>query len=289
MTRDVSLTGTLLEVHDLAVGYETSTGLFGRPKVVPVVQGVTFDIAPGETLGFVGESGSGKSTVGKAILRLVPPLGGSIRFDGRDVAGDGPRAPLSYRRQVQAVFQDPSASLNPQHLVSHALDEAMRRHGVSDRRERRTRTLEALDMVNLGQGHLHRFPAELSGGQQQRVAIARALVLRPRLVVCDEAVSALDLATQGQIINLLADLQKATGLSYLFIAHDLGLVRHIAHRVGVMQAGTLVELADTESIFESPGHEYTQQLLAATPASHPEGRENRRKRRLAARAEKSAT
>lgn len=277
----------LLEVRALSVGYEARGGFLGRRTVVPAVEDISFDIAPGETLGFVGESGSGKSTIGKAILRLVPPMSGSISFDGRDVADDGPRAPLSYRRQVQAVFQDPSASLNPRHLVAHSIETSLRRHGVTDRAELRDRTFEAFEMVGLDRAHLQRFPNELSGGQQQRVAIARALVLRPRLVVCDEAVSALDLSTQGQIINLLADLQESTGVSYLFIAHDLALVRHIAHRVGVMSQGSLVELAPVDEIFESPKHPYTRRLLGATPASHPEGRDERRERRRAFR-EKSA-
>ncbi|HRP98923.1 MAG TPA: ATP-binding cassette domain-containing protein [Terrimesophilobacter sp.] len=274
---------TLLDVRGLTVGYEMRRGPFAPRELVPVVEDVSFTIAEGETLGFVGESGSGKSTVGKAILRLVQPMAGSIRFDGRDVADDGPRAPLAYRRNVQAVFQDPAASLNPRHVVSHAIETSLRCHGTRNRDEVRDRTREAFEMVGLGVEHLNRFPAELSGGQQQRVAIARALVLRPRLVVCDEAVSALDLSTQGQIINLLADLQESTGVSYLFIAHDLGLVRHIAHRVGVMSSGRLVELAETEQIFEHPQHRYTRKLLAATPAAHPDEREKRRRRRLAHR------
>ncbi len=278
----------LLEVRDLSVGYETNGGFWGRRGIVPAVEGVSFEIAPGETLGFVGESGSGKSTIGKAILRLVSPLAGSIRFDGRDVADDGPRAPLSYRRQVQAVFQDPSASLNPRHLVAHSIESSLRRHGVTTRSEVRDRTLEAFEMVGLDRSHLQRFPNELSGGQQQRVARARARVLRPRLVVCDEAVSALDLSTQGQIINLLADLQQSTGVSYLFIAHDLGLVRHIAHRVGVMSQGSLVELAPVDDIFGSPQHPYTRRLLGATPASSPEGRDERRARRREFRAKAEA-
>lgn len=279
----------LLEVRDLSVGYEKSHGIFGRRTVVPAIEGVSFDIHPGETLAFVGESGSGKSTTGRAILRLVPTLAGSIRFDGQDLAEWGTRTPLSYRRQVQAVFQDPSSSLNPRQLVSHALDVALARHGLGDRAARRRRMSEAIEMVGLTTAHLDRFPAELSGGQQQRAAIARALVLEPRLVVCDEAVSALDLSTQGQIINLLADLQQQTGVSYLFIAHDLALVRHIAHRVGVMNRGALVELAATEQLFDDPRDEYTQRLLEATPSSHPDGRDERRARRQADRALGSPT
>ena len=274
----------LLEVRDLSVGYEVADGIFGRRRTVPAIEGVSFDIQPGETLAFVGESGSGKSTTGRAILRLVPALAGSIRFDGQDLADWGVRTPLSYRRQVQAVFQDPSASLNPRQLVSQALDVTLARHGMGDRSTRRRRMSEAIEMVGLTTAHLDRFPSELSGGQQQRAAIARALVLEPRLVVCDEAVSALDLSTQGQIINLLADLQQQTGVSYLFIAHDLALVRHLAHRVGVMNRGKLVELADTEQLFDDPQDPYTRRLLEATPASHPAGREERRTLRLADRA-----
>ncbi|MGW8482398.1 ATP-binding cassette domain-containing protein [Microbacterium sp. NPDC055903] len=274
----------LLEVRDLSVGYQARSGLFGGTRTVPAVEGMSFDIHAGETLAFVGESGSGKSTTGRAILRLLPTLTGRIRFDGEDLAEWGRRTPLSYRRQVQAVFQDPSASLNPRQLISHALDIALARHGLGDRRARRRRMSEAIEMVGLTPAHLDRFPSELSGGQQQRAAIARALVLEPRLVVCDEAVSALDLSTQGQIINLLADLQQQTGVSYLFIAHDLALVRHIAHRVGVMNSGRLVELSDTEQLFRDPQDPYTRRLLEATPASHPEGREQRRAVRLADRA-----
>ncbi|WP_167051767.1 ATP-binding cassette domain-containing protein [Salinibacterium sp. ZJ77] len=287
MTADQPTT-PLLEVRDLQVGYPTTGGFFARPTMVPAVHGVSFDIGPGETLGLVGESGSGKSTIGKAILRLLPVMAGSVRFDGTDIQSFGASTPLTYRSQVQAVFQDPGASLNPRHLVSHAVETPLRRHGVADRAEIRRRTREAFEMVGLRADHLDRFPNELSGGQQQRVAIARALVLQPRLVVCDEAVSALDLSTQGQIINLLADLQQATGVSYLFIAHDLGLVRHIAHRVGVMSTGRLVELSHVDRIYDAPEDAYTRRLLDATPASTPHGREERRERRLAARAEASA-
>ncbi|WP_166867772.1 ATP-binding cassette domain-containing protein [Salinibacterium sp. ZJ70] len=287
MTADQPTT-PLLEVRDLHVGYPTTGGFFARRTMVPAVHGVSFDIGPGETLGLVGESGSGKSTIGKAILRLLPVMAGSVRFDGTDIQSFGASTPLTYRSQVQAVFQDPGASLNPRHLVSHAVETPLRRHGVADRAEIRRRTREAFEMVGLRADHLDRFPNELSGGQQQRVAIARALVLQPRLVVCDEAVSALDLSTQGQIINLLADLQQATGVSYLFIAHDLGLVRHIAHRVGVMSTGRLVELSHVDRIYDAPEDAYTRRLLDATPASTPHGREERRERRLAARAEASA-
>ncbi|MFD2759252.1 ATP-binding cassette domain-containing protein [Gulosibacter faecalis] len=281
------MTGTttpLLRVRDLVAGYPKQANFFGGMTVVPAIHEVSFDIGTGETLAIVGESGSGKSTTGRAILRLLPTVSGAIEFDGVDITKWGARTPLSYRREVQAVFQDPSASLNPRHLISHTLQLSLQRHGVRDRKERRRRIEEAIEMVGLTRAHLGRFPNELSGGQQQRVGIARALVLNPKLVICDEAVSALDLSTQGQIINLLADLQEATGMSYLFIAHDLGLVRHIAHRVGVMNQGHLVELGDTETVFEHPQDPYTQRLLRATPASTPEGRDERRAERKRARA-----
>jgi ABC-type oligopeptide transport system ATPase subunit len=273
----------LLQVRNLAVGYETGGGLFSRPKTKLAISDVSFDIHAGETVAFVGESGSGKSTTGRAVLRLVPTMAGTIHFDGQDLAEWGSKTPLSYRRQVQAVFQDPSASLNPRHLISHAMEVPMRRHGITDRAQLRSGMERAFEMVGLERSHLARFPNELSGGQQQRVAIARALVLEPRLIVCDEAVSALDLSTQGQIINLFEELQQQTGLAYLFIAHDLGLVRHIADRVAVMSSGRLVELSDTDELFDNPKDEYTRGLLAATPASNPEGREERREARRAER------
>lgn len=269
----------LLSVRDLALTYGTAGPFWAKPPLI--VEGVSFDIAEGETLGLVGESGSGKSTTGRAILRLLPIAGGAVEFEGTDITTFGHRTPLSYRRRVQAVFQDPSMSLNPHHPVSYLLTAALARHGIGDRAEREHRAEEAFAQVGLTTSHLGRRPSELSGGQQQRVAIARALVLRPKLVVCDEAVSALDLLTQQQIIELLAELQAETGISYLFIAHDLGLVRNISDHIAVMRSGRLVELAETEELFEYPSHPYTKRLLGATPADHPEGREERRRMRIA--------
>ena len=269
----------LLSVRELALDYGTS-GVFGA-KAHRVVEGVSFDIAPGETLGLVGESGSGKSTTGRAILRMLPVAEGVIEFEGVDITSFGRHTPLSYRSDVQAVFQDPSMSLNPSRPVSNALTAAMARHGIADRAEREHLAEAAFAQVGLTADHLRRYPRELSGGQQQRVAIARALVLRPKLVVCDEAVSALDLLTQQQIIELLAELQEQTGMSYLFIAHDLGLVRNICDRIAVMRSGRVVELADAEQLFHDPQHPYTRRLLGATPADHPDGREERRRTRNA--------
>ncbi|WP_353049917.1 ATP-binding cassette domain-containing protein [Microbacterium sp. Marseille-Q6648] len=276
-------TSPLLIVEGLTVEYETGGALPWRRRTSRAIENVSFDIRPGETLGLVGESGSGKSTTGRAILRLAEAAAGSIRFDGQEVTAMGRRTPLAYRRHVQAIFQDPSSSLNPRHVVGRCVDDTLRTHGVDDPAKRRMRTLEAFEQVGLSRDHLHRFPNELSGGQQQRVAIARALVLKPRLVVCDEAVSALDLSTQGQIINLLADLQEATGVSYLFIAHDLGIVRHLSHRIAVMKQGHLVELAPGEQLFTAATHPYTRKLLGASPSATPEGREERRARREAFR------
>jgi len=273
----------LLVVEDLAVEYESAGAVPWRRKVSRAIDGVSFEIFPGETLGLVGESGSGKSTTGRAILRLNDAAAGSIRFQGTEVTTLGRRTPLSYRRDVQAIFQDPNSSLNPRHVVGRCVDDTLRTHGVTDPGERRARAEQAFDQVGLSTDHMHRFPAELSGGQQQRVAIARALVLEPKLVVCDEAVSALDLSTQGQIINLLADLQAITGVSYLFIAHDLGIVRHISDRIAVMQRGHLVEIGEAEELFTNPQHPYTRKLLGASPAAKPEGRDERRARREAFR------
>ncbi|MGP6169990.1 ATP-binding cassette domain-containing protein [Microbacterium sp. A204] len=273
------VTDPLLRVRDIAIEYGTSS-LFGR-RPTRVVEDVSFDIGRGQTLGLVGESGSGKSTTGRAILRLLPIAEGTIEVDGVDISSYGARTPLGYRKQVQAVFQDPSMSLNPKRPAAFALTEALARHGISDRRERARVTQDAFDQVGLQRAHLERYPTELSGGQQQRVAIARALVLKPQLVVCDEAVSALDLSTQSQIINLLVDLQQETGVSYLFIAHDLGIVRHISDRIAVMRSGRIVEIADADDLFERPEHPYTKRLLGATPADHPRGREERRLTRVA--------
>jgi oligopeptide/dipeptide ABC transporter ATP-binding protein len=272
---------TLLDIHDLTVSYETGRAMAWRREPFVAVDSVSFDLRPGETLGLVGESGSGKSTIGRALLRLVEATSGTIDFDGLDVTALGHRTPLAYRRAVQAVFQDPMSSLNPRHAVSEAVTAPLRRHGMRDRTERHEVSVAAFEQVGLSSAHLHRYPSELSGGQRQRVAIARALALGPRLIVCDEAVSALDVSTQSQIVNLLADLQDSTGVSYLFITHDLRVARHISDRIAVLHAGRLVELAPAPLLFASPRHPYTRALLAASPSSDPGGRERRRARRAA--------
>ncbi|MFI0483547.1 ABC transporter ATP-binding protein [Actinomadura sp. 9N215] len=275
------ITDPLLRVENLRVAYETGRGLpgllSGRPRHFDAVRDVSFDIAPGETFGLVGESGSGKSTTGRAVLRLVRPAAGQIVFDGQDVTAFGRRTPRWYRQAVQVVFQDPLASLNPRHLVSQALEQAIgRRAEPVPRSRRRATVLELLDHVGLASHHADRYPYELSGGQRQRVVIARALAVGPRLVICDEAVSALDVSTQGQIINLLAGLQRDLGLALLFISHDLAVVRHISHQVGVMYLGRLVETGDADRVYREPAHPYTRVLLESAPLPDPAAQRARR-------------
>ena len=266
----------LLRVDHLRVSFTTGRALLGRGAVsFDAVRDVSFDIRPGETFGLVGESGSGKSTTGRAILRLLQPSGGSIHFDGHDVTAFGRRTPIWYRQAVQIVFQDPLAALNPRRTVAEAVGDALRQRGVP-RAEHRSRTAELLSQVGLD-GHVAgRYPREVSGGQRQRIAIARALAMEPRLVVCDEAVSALDVSTQSQIVNLLEDLQDQLGISYLFIAHDLSVVRHVSHRIGVMYLGNLVEVGDAKQLYEAPHHPYTRMLLDAIPVPDPEVQRQRR-------------
>lgn len=244
--------------------------LFGRTQVVRAVNDVSFEIAMGETLGLVGESGSGKSTTGRALLKLVPIESGQIRIDGHDLTSAKGGQLRRFRRQMQMVFQDPYSSLDPSATVAASIAEPLRVHEHMSRRDSWNRTLELLDLVGLRASHANRYPYEFSGGQRQRVAIARALALNPKLIVCDEAVSALDVSTQNQVINLLEDLRAEFGLSYLFIAHDLAVVRHIAHRVAVMYLGHIVESGPAERVYEQPAHPYTQALLSAIPTPNPE-------------------
>lgn len=253
-----------LVARDLHVRYPLGRSLRGERRFHMAVEGVSFSIGRAETFGLVGESGSGKSTIGRAILRLVRPAAGTILFDGQDLSDWGERTPVDYRRRVQVVFQDPRSSLNPRMRVGDVLREAVEFHFRTRREDTNRRVHELLSDVGLARDYGDRYPHELSGGQQQRVAIARALAPRPRLVVCDEPVSALDVSTQAQIINLLADLQAEHGLSYLFISHDLGVVSHISNRVGVLCQGRLVESGEREQIFLRPKHEYTRALLDAS-------------------------
>jgi oligopeptide transport system ATP-binding protein len=260
----------LLEVENLSKHFVLDGGLFGRRKgVVKAVDGVSFTVARGETLALVGESGCGKSTTGRLILRLIEPSGGGLRFDGADMLALDKTALRALRRRMQIIFQDPFASLNPRMSVSDILAEPLLLHRLATPAEIPGKVRELLGLVGLGPQHAERFPHEFSGGQRQRIGVARALATHPDLVVCDEPVSALDVSIQAQVANLLQDLQASLGLSYIFIAHDLAVVKHIATRVAVMYLGRIVELADKHTLYAQPRHPYTQALLAAAPLPNP--------------------
>ena len=257
------------EVEDLHVEFRLRRGALTRRVPLRAVRAVDLTIAPGETVGLVGESGSGKSTAGRAMLRLVEPTRGRIRLEGADITRLRGAELRAVRRKMQMVFQDPYSSLDPSMVIAESIGEPLDTHENLGRAERTARVEDLLEQVNLSRRHLNRYPYEFSGGQRQRIAIARAVALHPRLLVCDEAVSALDVSTQNQILNLLEDIQDESGLSYLFIAHDLAVVRHIAHRVAVMYLGGIVETGPTERLFERPAHPYTEALLSAVPLPSP--------------------
>ena len=259
----------LLKVEDLKVHFPVHGGVLMRQTgAVRAVDGVSLAIREGETLGLVGESGCGKSTLGKAIVRLLKPTAGRIEFEGVDVTHLGTAAIRPLRRDMQMVFQDPVESLNARHSVREILEEPFIIHGGISRVERRKRVDELLDRVGLPAASADRYPFEFSGGQRQRIGIARALALKPKLIICDEPVSALDVSVQSQVLNLLLELQREMDLSYLFIAHDLAVVKHISDRVAVMYLGKIVEVADSETIYREPKHAYTKALLSAIP--HPD-------------------
>jgi ABC-type oligopeptide transport system ATPase subunit len=255
----------LIEVSRLTKTFTRGGGLLGRASTVHAVNDVSFSIEAGDTFGLVGESGSGKSTTGRCLLRLIEPTSGAVRFKGDDVLAFTPERLRAARRDMQIVFQDPYASLNPRMRVRDIVEEPLVIHRAGSRAERRSRVEELFTLVGLDAGHLERRPHEFSGGQRQRIGLARALALNPSFLVLDEPVSALDVSVQAQVVNLLIDLQARLHLTYLFIAHDLRLVRHICRRVAVMHAGRIVEQGDTEQVFEAPQHEYTKALLAAVP------------------------
>jgi peptide/nickel transport system ATP-binding protein len=277
-TQQMQQTPTLLRARDVVVEYE---GRGWRAKPFRALHEISLDIAPGETLGLVGESGSGKTTIGRAILGLVPVTSGSVQFDGTELVG----MPRAQRRalssDIQVVFQDPYSSLNPSMTVQEILAEPLVAGRSVDRASANRRIQELLGQVGLPSDAAHRLPREFSGGQRQRIAIARALALEPRLIVCDEPVSALDLSTQARVLDLFISIQEQTGVAYLFISHDLAVVRHISHRVAVLYHGTVVEHGDVVQVTEHPEHPYTQRLLMAAPVPHPDRQADRRAERRA--------
>ena len=266
----------LLEVENLVKQFAADRNLFGRPTAfTKAVDGVSFRVDAGETLALVGESGCGKSTVSRLALRLIEPDAGRIRFEGRDLLALDANELRAFRRQAQIIFQDPYASLNPRMTVGQILSEPLALHNLVPQAGRRARVEEILTLVGLEPRFARRYPHEFSGGQRQRIAIARALAVEPKLIICDEPVSALDVSIRSQILNLLRDLQQRLGLSYIFVSHDLAVVKHIADRVAVMNLGSIVETAETQALFAAPRHPYSRALLSAIPVPRPRAKRSR--------------
>jgi len=277
MLSSVQLTSSpLVEVRNLVKHFPITGGVFLREvAAVKAVDGVSFVIQPGETLGLVGESGCGKSTLGRLILRLEEPTSGDILFQDESILGYDAGKMRHLRKEMQIIFQDPFSSLNPRKNVAHIVGEPLYVHGMTNRREREGRVLELLEVVGLKREHMRRYPHQFSGGQRQRIGVARALALNPKLIICDEAVSALDVSIQAQVINLLEDLQEEFGLTYLFISHALSVVQHISDRVAVMYLGKIVETAESGSLYREPLHPYSQALLSAAPVPDPKRKRER--------------
>lgn len=263
------MTEPILQVDNCRVWFDIKGGLFKKHQTVKAVDGVTFQVYPGETFGLVGESGCGKSTLGRTIVRLYKPVSGTILYKNQDITTLRGEQAQEYRKHVQMIFQDPYASLDPRMTVSEIIREPMDIHDLYPRKERDSRVVELLQTVGLKPDHIRRYPHEFSGGQRQRIGIARTLALNPEFIVCDEPISALDVSIQAQVINLLEDIQKKLGISYLFIAHDLSMVKHISDHIGVMYLGHLAEIGPSREIYRSPLHPYTQGLLSAVPTPDP--------------------
>ena len=264
------MSNKLIEVNNLKKYFPVRrSSIIGKNKYLKAVDGVSFYIKEGETFGLVGESGCGKSTTGRSIIRLFDVTEGEILYKGKDIAKLNERELKPYRRKIQVIFQDPYASLNPSLTVEDLISEPLNVYNIGDKKERKEKVLKLLEKVGLGKEHIYRYPHEFSGGQRQRIGIARALSIDPEFVLCDEPISALDVSIQAQVVNMLEDLQKEMGLTYLFIAHDLSMVRHLSHRIGVMYLGKLIETGSSDEIYEHPAHPYTQALLSSVLEPDP--------------------
>ena len=260
----------ILKVTNLKTHFDVTKGMFSKKQIVKAVDGVSFEIHKGETFGLVGESGCGKSTLGRTLVKLYEPTAGTIEYKGKDITKLKGKELKEFRKSVQMIFQDPYASLNPRMTVGEIIREPMDIHHVYDtKEEREQRVVELLKIVGLKPDHIRRYPHEFSGGQRQRISIARTLALNPEFIICDEPISALDVSIQAQIINLLKNIQKEMGISYLFVAHDLSMVKHISDRIGVMYLGNLVEIGESSELYHNPMHPYTKALLSAVPIPDP--------------------
>ena len=268
---------TCLKVTDLKMYFPVKSGIFSKARSLKAVDGVSFSIAQGETMGLVGESGCGKTTVGRTILKLYEATGGSITYKGTDITGFDDQEMRPYRRKMQMIFQDPYTSLDPRMNVEAIISEPIRALKLCSEGDRRDRVRELIQMVGLKADHLNRYPHEFSGGQRQRIGIARALAAEPEFIICDEPISALDVSIQAQVINILEELQHKFGFTYLFISHDLSMVRHISHQVGVMYLGNLIEYAQVDELYDNMLHPYTKSLISAVPVADPnQARQNKR-------------